>query len=171
MSYPRGQYYWVNFGLDDPAKQQEAPLDALGQWQGKTKAVVEWDFREKRLPNNRVVHYAIPILTCRRYYGPRGLGAAGQFTEDAIRTWLGQRGETLYKLDYQEHNSHMFPHAQFNTGGISCISELNYLPVAACQGQGYTQKEAQKAAARLLFNEGYCTYYGQFNSRPRNLIY
>lgn len=61
MSYPRGQYYWVNFGLDDPAKQQEAPLDALGQWQGKTKAVVEWDFREKRLPNNRVVHYAIPI--------------------------------------------------------------------------------------------------------------
>lgn len=148
-------------------------------------------------------------MTCRRYYGPRGLGAAGQFTEDAIRTWLGQRGETLYKLDYQEHNSHMFPHAQFNTGGISCqylffsrrvsayaritntgISELNYLPVAACQGQGYTQKEAQKAAARLLFNEGYCvsslimltvvsplmfrhaqTYYGQFNSRPRNLIY
>ncbi|KAF8593786.1 hypothetical protein BDV93DRAFT_570176 [Ceratobasidium sp. AG-I] len=168
MTFSDGQYYAVYFELEDSRKQQQEPLNALGQWQDKSGAEVKWHLELKRLPDNRVVHFATPIVTCYRYYGPSGLqgavlqraagcpAVAAQHTEEAVKTWLGQRGETLYRLVHEEDNSQQFSHAQFSTARISCVSYLNNLAVAGCQGEGYTQKEAKNAAAMLLFSAGYC---------------
>ncbi|KAG8743108.1 hypothetical protein FRC12_015152 [Ceratobasidium sp. 428] len=160
MPSSRSDSRWDTYRWDS----RQTPLDALNHWENRVKAKVTWELDYYRERNNRVVHTAMPVLSCDQYHivgeelmphlrrvcdDPRN---AYSVAEQTLIEFLNRRGHALRQFSYQIG----YDSGRCVVWVTSCVSRLEHLSIQSCTGYGGTAQEAKHNAAHMLLHGGHC---------------